>query len=64
MSSQDLPSKIHKYLGDNCVGWVFQEGVIISEGNTLRYAIIIRKAKERKQLFFDINGNYLKSENL
>lgn len=64
VASKDLPSKIHKYLDDNCVGWVFQEGVIISEGNTLKYAVIMRKSKERKQFFFDINGNFLKSENL
>ncbi|MCX7696880.1 MAG: PepSY-like domain-containing protein [Bacteroidales bacterium] len=63
---KDLPSIIINHLKTNYPDYSFKEGIIITENNQLIYSLIIKKQgyKERKRVFYDIKGKFVREENV
>jgi len=66
VSYKNLPTSITKYLKTNYPEHLFSEAMILNEDGDVKYSVFLKREgnKDRKNLLFDLKGNFLKVEDL
>jgi hypothetical protein len=62
---KDLPTPVIKHLKANYPNYVFKGGNVVTENNQLLYSLLIKKEgfKEKKRVYYDMKGNFVREEN-